>query len=256
MPSLFVAHGAPSMVLEQSEYTRFLRDVLPARLGSPRAVVLFTAHWETDAQKVGSGLRPATMHDFYGWPEELYQISYAASGDPDSARVIRDLLRKSGIRAELDDGRALDHGAWVVMSMLYPDARVPVVQMSVNPHLPNADQYQIGRSLAALKAEGYLIIGSGGTVHNLRALDWDAASAESWAAEFDVWVGERLRSWNMEELFAYEKRAPHAKRAVPRNEHFIPLLIAMGAGDDRRNAECLHQTYQYGTLSLSCWQFA
>ncbi len=106
------------------------------------------------------------------------------------------------------------------------------------------------------QAEGYLIIGSGGTVHNLRALDWDAASVESWAAEFDARVGERLRSWSLEELFAYEKWAPHAKRAVPRNEHFIPLLIAMGAGDDRRNAECLHQTYRYGMLSLSCWQFA
>ncbi|MHB1630528.1 MAG: DODA-type extradiol aromatic ring-opening family dioxygenase [Bacilli bacterium] len=256
MPSLFVTHGAPSLVLEQSEYARFLREALPARLERPRAVVLFTAHWEADTQQVGSGLRPATMHDFYGWPEELYQITYPASGDPDGAHAVRDLLRKSGIRAEMDDARALDHGTWVVMSMLYPDASLPVVQMSVNPHLSNAEQYQIGRALAILKSEGYLIIGSGATVHNLRALDWDAASAESWTVEFDAWVGERLLSWNLEELFAYEKLAPHARRAAPRNEHFVPLLIAMGAGDDRRKAECLHQTYQYGTLSLSCWRFA
>lgn len=257
IPSFFIAHGAPSLAIEENRYTRFLRE-LGAQLPRPRAVVLFSAHWEAPVQMVSKLDRYGMIYDFGGFSPELYRMVYPAAGDVALAEEIAALFGEKGIPCRLDEMRGLDHGAWVVLHLLYPEADIPVVALSVNPHLAPEEQYRIGKALAPLKEKDVLIIGSGGTVHNLRLLDWEhkeeAPQGEEWAWEFSEWLTGRLASWD-QELFRYEERAPHSRRAVPTTEHFVPLLIAMGAGDENKKAELLYRSFQFGSLCLECWKF-
>lgn len=255
-PAYFIAHGAPTLILEDSEYTRFLQT-LPSRFPRPRAVMVFTAHWESPVQRIGAPDQFDMIYDFSGFPEALYRVIYPARGDVKVAEEVRTLLGAASIPASIDRTRGLDHGAWTVLGLLFPKADVPVVALSVNPLLSPEQQYNLGRALASLRRD-VLILGSGGTVHNLWALDWERGTdgpAAPWAIVFDNWLMRQLEGWNTEALFRYETEAPHARRAVPRNEHFIPLLLAMGAADDTPRAKRLVQFYQYGSLSLACWEF-
>lgn len=258
LPSLFIAHGSPMLAIEDNEYTQFLKQ-LGSNLPVPKAIVLFSAHWESSIQKVSSVEEYSTIHDFGGFPEELFRIHYPAKGDHEMANQVQDLLQKQGLSYEVDQERGLDHGAWVVLRMLYPNADIPVISMSVNPQLSPTDQYKIGASLAALREKDVLIIGSGGTVHNLRALNWGKGKGEAdeWALDFDEWLAVHLEKWDLESLFNYQTQAPSAQLAVPPygNEHFIPLFYAMGAADSQQKATLLHRSYQYGNLSHSVWQF-
>ncbi|HZG17726.1 MAG TPA: class III extradiol ring-cleavage dioxygenase [Candidatus Bathyarchaeia archaeon] len=253
--SLFLAHGSPMLVIEDHAYTQFLKQ-LAASMPRPKAIVIFTAHWESPVQLISGASAYETIYDFYGFPDELYQVTYPAKGEPALAKKIQHLFADAGIPSEIDLERGLDHGAWSVLKLLYPEADIPVIALSVNPSLSNEQQYKIGKALASLRNEEVLIIGSGGTVHNLRRINWDGGQAESWAVQFDDWFQEKLTVWDTQQVFDYERLAPHAQAAVPRNEHFIPLLLAMGTADETRKAQLLHRSYQLGTLSLSGWQFA
>lgn len=268
LPTFFVAHGAPSLALEANAYTDFLGGLArewPDRYPKAEAIVLFTAHWEHRVQRISAVERYEMIYDFSGFPDGLYQVRYPAQGHPELAEEIRGLLQAEGIPAELDTSRGLDHGSWVPLSLLFPDARIPVVQMSVHPGLVPEEQYRIGRALSGLRRRNVLVLGSGGTVHNLWRVQWGASSPEPWAVAFDDWLGERLELWDTDSLFAYREAAPHALDAVPRNEHFIPLLYAMGAADPgecggapadgKPQAKQLFRDYQYGSLSLSFWEF-
>jgi len=255
MPSYFFAHGAPSIVLEQIPYTAFLNQ-LAGSIPKPKAIVLFSAHWEESEQTVSAVEGSySTIYDFGGFQDELYQMTYPAPGSRELSAEIQALFAQHGIPSVSDETRGLDHGAWAVLKLLYPAADIPVVALSVNRYLTNKQQYDIGKALSALKEQGVLIIGSGGTVHNLRRVNWRADVADSWALEFDNWLEDKLEKWDIEALTSYRELAPYATDAVPTNEHFIPLLLAMGAGDVKRKAELLHRSYQYGSLSLSCWKF-
>jgi 4,5-DOPA dioxygenase extradiol len=254
MPSFFIAHGAPSIVLEDNEYTRFLKN-LASLYSQAKAVVLFSAHWESPFQQIGAAKKFETIYDFSGFSPELYQIQYPAVSDEVIAKEIHALFTQHEIPCEMNTRRGLDHGAWAVLQMLYPKADKPVISLSIDPNLSNKEQYRIGKALAYLRERDVLIIGSGGTVHNLRRLDWDATQTNEWALTFDQWIEDKIIKWDTASLFKYEKEAPFAKEAVPRNEHFIPLLLAMGSGDKYRNAVLMHRSYQYGNLSLSCWRF-
>ncbi|MDR0269670.1 class III extradiol ring-cleavage dioxygenase [Paenibacillus sp.] len=254
MPSYFFAHGAPSLVLENHAYT----DVLKKFAGSipkPKAIVLFSAHWEESVQTVSAVDEYSTIYDFGGFQDELYRMTYPAPGERSLSERIQSLFTKQGIPSKLDEKRGLDHGAWAVLKLLYPNADIPVVALSVNRYLTNEQQYEIGKALSELREQDVLIIGSGGTVHNLRSVNWRAQGGDEWAGAFDNWLQDKLETWDTASLFNYQELAPHAAMAVPTNEHFIPLLIAMGAGDANRQAKLLHRSYQYGNLSLSCWQF-
>lgn len=187
--------------------------------------------------------------------DELYEMTYPAKSDRSLIGQIQTLFTKHGVQNVRNENRGLDHGAWAVLKLLYPDADVPVVALSVNRYLPNEQQYRIGKALAELRDQDVLIIGSGGTVHNLRRLNWQSEGIDEWAEQFDNWIQNKLESWDTEALFQYHELAPHAHDAVPTSEHFIPLLLTMGTGDANRKAKLLHRSYQYGNLSLSCWQF-
>lgn len=255
IPSYFIAHGAPSLALEQNEYTAFLKQ-LASELSKPRAIVLFSAHWESREQQIAGAESYDTIYDFSGFQKELYEVQYPASGDSAIASEIQDLFRQENIAAGIDTVRGLDHGAWVVLRLLYPAADIPVIALSVNRHLSNAEQYRMGKALSSLREKHILMIGSGGTVHNLRRLEWGGSSrVNDWALQFDSWLEDKLTAWDLEALFQYDRLAPFAREAVPTPEHFIPLLLAMGTGDPNRRASLSHRSYQYGSLSLSCWKF-
>jgi 4,5-DOPA dioxygenase extradiol len=195
------------------------------------------------------------IYDFYGFPKELYSIKYPAKGSEEVSSRLQALLKEHNIESQLDSKRGLDHGSWDILYLMFPEANVPVVQVSVNPELPMDKQYKLGEAIKALAKEDILVIGSGSTVHNLASVNWGATKAEQWAVDFDSWLIEKAQNNNKETLFLYQQLAPYAKRAVPREEHIVPFFIAMGSGLDENKPELLHRSYAYGTLSYICFQF-
>lgn len=251
--SIFVCHGGPTLIVEKNEYTDFLKDL--GKKFTPKAVVIFTAHWESEIATISSKDGTYDMiYDFSGFPKELYSIRYPAKGSVEIASKLQDMLSNKGIESKLDQNRGLDHGAWDVLYLMYPKADIPVVQVSVNPILAMEKQYEIGRAIKELGKEDILVIGSGSTVHNLATVDWNSEKAEEWAVEFDSWFIEKIENNDKEALFNYRQLAPYAKRAVPREEHIVPLFIAMGSGNIEK-PKLLHQSYAYGTLSYICFEF-
>lgn len=255
LPSLFLCHGAPSLAIEDNQYTDFLKQV-SQQFDKPKAIVIFSAHWESDILSFTyTNDSHDTIYDFYGFPEALYTIKYPAKGSTEIAEKLQKWLLESGIDAQKEMARGLDHGAWVVLRLMYPNADIPVIGVSVNPKLSPVEQYKIGQSIRKLREEGILVIGSGSTVHNLRMLEWGKKTPTEWAVEFDDWLIDKVEKWDLHSLFSYEELAPHSRLAIPRNEHFVPLFIAMGSGDDEKKATVLHRSYDLGTLSLVCFQF-
>jgi 4,5-DOPA dioxygenase extradiol len=256
MSPVFVAHGSPMMALEDTPASRFLEE-----FGStvrPKAIVVFTAHWESKVLTMSSpeGVF-STIYDFGGFPPELFAVKYPAPGSPELLARIRDRFQAAGIAVEESD-RGLDHGSWVPLSRMFPQADIPVVQISVNPFLPPAEQFKIGEALRGLEDEDILIVGSGVTVHNLRKIEWGKPrnrTPEDWALQFDDWLLDKLEKKDIEGLFRYEEEAPHAKVAVPREEHFVPFFITLGSGKPGRDARVLHRSYEFGVLSYLSLQF-
>lgn len=235
MPSLFVAHGSPMLALEDDAYTAFLQDLgqtLVARF-RPQAILLFTAHWTTRRPTISAaGGTYEMIYDFYGFPEALYHIVYPARGLPSLAEMVLTRFRAAGFEAVIDDRRGLDHGSWVILRRMFPSAEMPVVQASVVPWFTPEQLYRMGKALRPLRDEGVLVIGSGGTVHNLTSLHWEAGdTVEKWALAFDDWLLARTAARDYAALFDYRKKAPHAIQAVPTPEHLAPYWIAFGAGD-------------------------
>lgn len=254
---LFIAHGSPMMAVENNEVTRFLEELGRKLEPQVKAIVIFTAHWESEVTAISSpdGVFD-TIYDFGGFPPELYAKTYPAPGDPALAQRVAGLFRDRGIPVRMAD-RGLDHGSWVPLSRMFPDARIPVVQISVNPFLPPAEQFRIGESLRELGQEDILVIGSGVTVHNLRRVQWGAPrdAVEPWALAFDDWLVGKLAECNWEDLFRYAELAPNARDAVPREEHFVPLFLAAGSGDPGQPAKVIHRSYELGTLSYLSLEF-
>lgn len=256
-PALFIAHGSPILAIEQNAYTSFLKQLGQETLKPPKAALIFSAHWDDSTQWLTTDRTHLTLHDFYGFPEELYSIEYPVSGHPELSQEIEATFHAHNLPHRLSAGRGLDHGAWVVLRALFPEGNIPVVALSVDSKRSPEEQYAIGKMLSELRQKDVLIIGSGGLVHNLRMLGEEGSEPAPWAVEFDTWIGEQLTAWNLRQLFDYDKKAPHVRTAVPSygKEHFVPLLYAMGAADDDRHAAKLFQGYQYGSLSLNCWMF-
>ncbi|WP_053374594.1 DODA-type extradiol aromatic ring-opening family dioxygenase [Paenibacillus sp. FJAT-27812] len=254
MNPLFLAHGSPMLAVEQNEYSQFLKQT-GAGL-APDAIVIFTAHWETEAVTISSkDDEYETIYDFYGFPDELYQVKYPAKGSTKVAALVGQLLSENGIPVAYDTERGLDHGSWTMLKHMFPKADIPVVQVSVNPYRSMQEQYKIGEALRSLSSQNILLIGSGVTVHNLRAVNWGQKEPESWAVEFDEWLIEKMNKHDINSLFEYEQLAPHAKMAVPRAEHFVPLYIALGSGNAEAAPKVIYRSYQFGTLSYLSMQF-
>jgi len=252
-PVLFVSHGAPTLALDGGAWARDL-GAWAGALREVRAILVFSAHWENPGPvRVMASARPETLHDFGGFPEPLYRMQYPSPGDPALAQRVVDLLQAAGVAAEPDPDRPLDHGAWVPLRAAFPEARIPVVQVSLPVPRTPRQLFELGRALRPLRREGVLFVASGGIVHNLRLLDWSGRlPPEGWALGFEAWVAERLA--DPPALFE-AAQAPGYAKAVPTSEHFDPLYIALGAADGSP-ASTVHQGWQLGSLSLRIWAWA
>lgn len=252
-PAYFISHGAPTLAIEPSPAREFLSG-FGTTLGSPKAIAVISAHWESPEVRVGATAAPETIHDFGGFPDALYQIRYAVPGAPDVAAKAAELLDAAGIPATLDPARGLDHGAWVPLSLLRPEADIPVFQVSVQPRLGPAHAARVGAALAPLRDHGVILLGSGSLTHNLRALDWRAGVvADPRAAAFSDWIDAAIAADDRAALLDYRARAPHAAFHHPTEEHLLPLFAALGAsaGAGRR----IHTSAAFGNLMMDAYEF-
>ena len=256
LPTLFVSHGAPTLAIDDGPAHRFLKTC-GDRLGKPRGILMLSAHYEASTATVTTSEFPDTIHDFRGFPNALYDITYPAPGNPLLARRVSEMLSTAGIKMNLDEQRGLDHGAWIPLSLMYPDADVPVVQLSIDARKDAAYHLRLGEVLRPLRDEGVLIIGSGGATHNLsHALrsPQDAALAD-WAHSFREWLADTVENDRRDDLANYRDIAPDANRNHPTDEHLLPLLCAIGAttpGEARRR---IHASDTYGALAMDAYMF-
>ncbi len=256
IPSLFVSHGAPTLALEATPAHRFLRTLADA-VPAPRAIVIASAHWERARPAVTGAAHPETIHDFRGFGPALEALQYPAPGDPTLAADVASRLRAAGWDADVDTERGLDHGAWVPLSLAWPDADVPVVQMSLLAGGSAADHHRLGQALAPLRANGVLVVGSGGITHNLRAFRGQAvnAPAQSPYPEFAEWIADGLSAGDYDTLCAWETQGPAARDNHPTPEHLLPLFVALGAGGTDAAATPLFRGFEYGVLAMEVWRF-
>ena len=244
LPSLFISHGSPMLALNKTSAHTFLRE-LGSQL-SPKAVVVVSAHWESEDLLVSNSAKPETIHDFGGFRQALFDVHYAAPGDPELAERLAVLLGAKPIE------RGFDHGVWVPLSLMFPDANVPVVSLSLPVRWSNAALTALGERLSALRDEGILVIGSGSLTHNLYELMPQDSPMPGWVDEFAHWVHDHLVANDREALLQWEN-APSARKNHPTPEHFQPLLVAMGAGG---NATQRHHSVEHGVLAMDVYQFA
>jgi len=252
-PAVFVSHGAPTLALEAVAANHFLRD-FGGILGRPRAIIVASAHWITAAPALCAVEQPETIHDFSGFPRALYQIRYPAPGSAAIAQRAAELLAAAGIQAVLDEQWGLDHGAWVPLMLMYPQADIPVLQIALQPQLGTRHHFELGRALAPLRDEGVLILGSGGATHNLRELAAPGAAPSAWALEFGAWLNDTITAGDGEALLNYRGLAPHAARNHPSEEHLMPLFVAAGAGASPRGRR-VHTSDTYGSLLMDNYVF-
>jgi 4,5-DOPA dioxygenase extradiol len=256
MPVIFVSHGAPTMALEPGGAGTAL-SALGGSLARPESILMVSAHWETSQPTLSLAARPATIHDFGGFPEALYRMTYPAPGAPALALRAQSLLRQEGIPAELDPDRGLDHGAWVPLRFLFPAADVPVMQLSIQSHLSPLHHYRVGEALSTLSKEGVLVIASGSLTHNLGEVWMNArnGTAAAWAREFQDWVRSAIEGGETAALLDYRRLAPNARRAHPTDEHLLPLFVALGAGGNATTRRRLTDEITYGTLAMDAYVF-
>ncbi|BBK44613.1 dioxygenase [Allostella vacuolata] len=257
MTPLFLSHGSPMLYLTDTPAHRFLA-ALGAGLAPPRAIVVASAHWETSQPMVGAAARPATIHDFGGFPEPLHRARYPAPGDPAVAAAVASALAAAGIPAAIDPRRGFDHGVWVPFGIALPGAEIPIVPLSVQPDRDARHHLALGRALAPLARDGVLVVGSGAVTHNLHAARGQAvgAAAPAWVDAFREWVAARVAAGEVERLLAYRDEAPAAEVNHPSPEHFLPFFVALGAAGEGAVGYRLHASVEYGVIGMDAFAFA
>jgi 4,5-DOPA dioxygenase extradiol len=234
MPVLFLGHGNPMNAIEDNRFHRAWRE-LALHLPRPKAVLCISAHWETDGAFVTSSAQPETIHDFYGFPDELSSFEYPARGDGALAQRVSRIVKHT--RVHVDAKRGLDHGAWSVLCAMYPEADVPIVELSLDATQPAAFHYRLSKDLAPLRADGVLLLGSGNIVHNLRRFDFERSEPFDWAVRFNERVKERIASCEHSELVSYEKLGREGQLSIPTPEHYLPLLYVLAHQSPRDEVE-------------------
>lgn len=255
--TFYISHGSPMLSIDDSLPARHFLKSWKEKVYSqrPNSILIISGHWETDEPTVNSVDRCDTIYDFYGFPKPMYQLKYPAPGAPDLAKRVKELLKTSGFnRVHEDKKRGLDHGAWVPLMLMYPEADIPVCQLSIQLNKDAKHHYNMGRALRPLTEEGVLIIGSGSATHNLRNIQ-PGDGVAPWAEQFDNWLEDALVSGRYEDVNEYLTKAPHAKMAHPWPDHFYPLHVAMGASGDDSKAELIHRSWSARTLSYSSYKF-
>ena len=256
LPTLFISHGSPMHAVEAGDAGVAWR-ALSASIARPRALLVASAHWETGLPMLTGRDRLETIHDFSGFPEELYRVRYDVPGAPEVASRAQALLRDAGYTPAIDGCRGIDHGAWVPLRHMYPERDVPVAQVSVQPALGTEHHLRMGEALAPLADEGVLVIGSGHVTHNLR--DWAMSrrdpKALAYVPEFAQWLYGRLTADDRDAVLDYRERVPSGTRAHPTEEHFLPLFVAWGAGGAGARATRVFSGVDGGALSMDAYRF-
>lgn len=254
IPSIFLAHGSP-LLLDDTEWVEQLSHWAQA-LPRPKSVLMISAHWVDTPVTLGATRTLPLVYDFYGFPQKYYDVKYPAPGAPELAARVKELLSPAGAVAE-DPSRGLDHGAYVPLIAMYPEADVPVLQISI-PTMEPGPLVELGRRLAPLRDEGVLLVGSGFLTHNLRAISFSqpAAPPPSWSTDFDAWAKDTLSSRNVDDLLHYRERAPGVRQALPTHEHFVPVAVSLGASIDSNEAATFPVTgFAYGSMTKRSVQF-
>jgi 4,5-DOPA dioxygenase extradiol len=251
-PVLFVSHGAPTFALEPGLLGPAL-TALGERLPDLAAVLVVSAHWQTQGVRVMSTAAPETIHDFGGFPASLYRLQYPAPGAPAMGAETAKLLAAAGFTVSLDERRGLDHGAWVPLRFLFPRANVPVFQVSMPHDLDASGAVRLGRALRAMRDRGVMIVGSGSLTHNLHEFRPNATQEAAYARKFSGWIQEQVLGGNLGAIEHYRSEAPHAARAHPSEDHFLPLLVAAGASDPSDAVSLIDGGIVHGVLSMDSY---
>jgi 4,5-DOPA dioxygenase extradiol len=253
LPTLFVSHGAPSLLLEENDDYRFFQE-LGRSLPRPEAILCVSAHWDTASTTISGADLPQTIHDFSGFAVKLYEMRYPCPGAPVLADNIARQLTEVGINCTVSAERGLDHGAWIPLKLMYPEADIPVVQLSIQTSQDTRHHHRIGEALAPLRRERVLIFGSGGATHNLREFGRYAIDAPpvTYARAFDDWLAAGIEAGAVEDLLEYRHRAPEALRNHPSEDHFLPLFVPLGAAQAAKGVR-IYRKINYGILSMAAF---
>lgn len=258
LPTLFISHGSPMLAVEPGPYGAAWKKIADS-LPRPRAILVVSAHWNTRQPALSLAVTPETIHDFGGFPSVLYEIRYPAPGAPELAQRVQLLLSEAGLPVAMAPDRGLDHGAWVPLRHMYPDADIPVTQLSVQPGLDAAWHLRLGDALRSLREDGVLIIASGSLTHNLHEADFGDASAEpseEYANDFQAWIHGALQRGDRAALMDWQAQAPYARRAHPTQEHLLPLFVAYGAGGEHPAVQRPLASFSLGVLAMDCYVFS
>ncbi|MBP1744228.1 MAG: ligB2 [Firmicutes bacterium] len=251
MPVLFVGHGNPMNAIEDNEYSRGWIEIA-RKIPKPEAILSISAHWYTKVTKVSDAAKPETVYDIYGFPDELYQVAYNAPGAPELARQLKGMISSE---VELDNSWGIDHGTWSVLRRMYPEADIPVLQLSVDSLTSFDAHFRIGREISSLREKGVLIMGSGNIVHNLSMAKWGMDSGFQWADEFDAFIRDRIKARKFEDVINYGNAGKSSEMAFFTPEHYYPLLYVLGASryDDR--ITIFNESRTMGSISMTSYLF-
>lgn len=251
LPALFISHGSPMLALEPGQVGIALERI-SHNLPKPKAIVVMSAHWEDRVLEVSTATRPKTWHDFNGFPEALYHLQYPASGDPELAEIIIQKLQDAGFEAHANAIRPRDHGVWMPLLHMYPDADIPIVQISLPKFYSARQIYRLGKTLSYLRNQQILLIGSGSITHNLAELSWhEQTQVPEWASEFRNRVAHLLQTSDYDAVLNWQTLA-HVKRNHPTLEHLAPLFFTMGAG---QRMSIVHSSFSMGALGMDMYRF-
>jgi len=251
---VFIGHGSPMNAAAANTYTKFLGSY-GAAIGKPEAVVVISAHWQTRGTFVTGSAQPPQIYDFYGFPDELYALEYTPKGSPEIARQIASGTGAgaSETGSRVDPARGIDHAGWAVVKHMYPEGDVPLLEISLDANLTEAEHLALGQKLAPFADRGILFLGSGNVVHNLRDISFDDDEKPfGWAVDADRWIGERIETGNTDALVNYKTAMPDWRRSIPTSEHFLPLLYILGMCGDGQKARTIYEEMQNGSISMRC----
>lgn len=249
-PAVFVSHGSPMTALESGPYAHALAEF--GKSVSPAAIIVISAHWQEPGIRIASAARPELIYDFGGFPRALYELKYPAPGSPELAERVAAALGRPGFDTTLDARRGWDHGVWVPLRLMFPEARIPVLEISLPTRWSPQELYRVGEALAPLREKAVLILGSGGIVHNLRLMNFaqKEAPSETWAREFQDWVRSAVERRDLSSIFNYQKLAPQVARAVPTEEHLAPLFPVLGAAGDYSYVRPIYEGIEHANMSM------
>jgi 4,5-DOPA dioxygenase extradiol len=251
MPVMFVGHGSPMNAIEDNRFSEEWRS-LASRMPKPKAILSISAHWVTDGQCVNNQESPTTIYDMYGFPQKLYQVVYTPPGAPVLAKKVMDLL---GDKTRVDNSWGIDHGTWSVLNHMFPEADVPVMQLSIDANATMKEHFETGKNLRSLREKGVFIIGSGNIVHNLSLIDWDNPGGEAWAVEFDEYIKQNVERHAYENMIDYKLAGSASLSAFRTTEHYVPLLVVLGSSTPEDSINIFNDECIMGSISMTGYQF-